>query len=191
MSSFFGPGHRSRSPEAAIRRTRVRRAVAMGGMLAAVGGLVSVRATVTPSSGGALGASGLAVPVNGAATSSPTGQTHVRHGNGSASSPSSPRATATQHAPARRQQLLGDPFDVSYGVVQVRVTLDGNQITDVTPVSLPQGGRSGDISGYAVPQLLREALAAQSARIDTVSGASYTSAGYAESLQSALDKRGS
>jgi len=60
----------------------------------------------------------------------------------------------------------------------------------VSALSLPQGGRSSDISRYAAPQLRREALSAQSAHIDTVSGASYTSAGYAMSLQSALDKRG-
>ena len=72
--------------------------------------------------------------------------------------------------------------------MQVRVTLVGSRITDVTALSLPQGGHSGDISSYAGPQLRREALSAQSAGIDTVSGASYTSAGYARSLQSALDK---
>jgi uncharacterized protein with FMN-binding domain len=83
---------------------------------------------------------------------------------------------------------VGGAFDVSYGVVQVRVTLRGTRITDVSTVSLPRGGRSSDISSYAAPQLRREALSAQSAHIDTVSGASYTSAGYAESLQSALDK---
>jgi len=79
---------------------------------------------------------------------------------------------------------------VGYGVVQVRVSIADSKITDVTALSLPQGGRSGDISSYAAPQLRREAIAAQSAEIDTVSGASYTSAGYARSLQSALDKAG-
>ncbi len=79
---------------------------------------------------------------------------------------------------------------MSYGLVQVKVTMTGKKITDVTPLSLPRGGRSGDISQYAAPQLRREALSAQSAHIDTVSGASYTSAGYASSLQSALDQAG-
>ena len=74
--------------------------------------------------------------------------------------------------------------------VQVRVTFTGNTIADVTAVSLPQGGRSSDISAMAAPQLRREALAAQSANINAVSGASYTSAGYARSLQSAIDKAG-
>jgi uncharacterized protein with FMN-binding domain len=86
--------------------------------------------------------------------------------------------------------VTGASYDVSYGLVQVRVTVSGSRILDVTAVSLPQGGRSSDISAMAGPQLRREALAAQSAHIDSVSGASYTSAGYANSLQSALDKAG-
>jgi uncharacterized protein with FMN-binding domain len=89
----------------------------------------------------------------------------------------------------RARVLVGNAYDVTYGVVQVKVAVRGRRITDVTAISLPRGGHSGDISRFAVPQLRREALAAQSARIDTVSGASYTSAGYARSLQSALDKR--
>jgi uncharacterized protein with FMN-binding domain len=166
-----GPG----SPQSAARLTRARRVVALGGMLAAVGGLVTVRATLTPSPHQALGSSGLAAPVHGAATSSP----------------SPARTSHAKARPAAHQQLLGNAYDVSYGIVQVRVTLNGKRITDITPVSLPQGGRSGDISGYAAPQLRREALSAQSAHIDAVSGASYTSAGYARSLQSALDKAAS
>ena len=70
------------------------------------------------------------------------------------------------------------------------MTFAGTRITDITPLSLPEGGRSGDISQYAAPQLRTEALNAQSAQIDSVSGASYTSAGYAMSLQSAIDQTG-
>lgn len=95
-------------------------------------------------------------------------------------------------SPSSRSNLVvvGKAYDVSYGIVQVKLTLRGSRITDITAVALPQGGRSGDISRFAGPQLRREALSAQGAHIDTVSGASYTSAGYAMSLQSALDKSG-
>ncbi|MDX6302616.1 MAG: hypothetical protein QOF53_3830 [Nocardioidaceae bacterium] len=86
--------------------------------------------------------------------------------------------------------MVGSAYDVGYGTVQVRVTLHGRRITGVTALRLPAGGRSSDISGYAAPRLRQEALSAQSAHIDTVSGASYTSAGYASSLQSALDRAG-
>lgn len=86
----------------------------------------------------------------------------------------------------------GDAIQTRYGPVQVRITLSGGRITAVTAIQLPQDNRRDiEISGFAVPQLTQEALSAQSARIDTVSGATYTSDGYVQSLQSALDKAGS
>lgn len=102
--------------------------------------------------------------------------------------------SATRSAPAPSSaagttgSYLGTPVDVGYGTVQVRLTLTGGRITDVQAVRLPSGGRSSEIAAYAAPRLRREVLAAQSARIDTVSGASYTSDGYARSVQSALDE---
>ncbi len=178
---------RRRHPlEAAQRRTRVRRAVALGGMLAAVGGLVTLRSSLSPPPSQALGASGLAAPVGHGSTT----PHHHRHSPAASSGPThsaAPHTRAAHPKPARRQ-VTGKAYDVGYGVVQVRVSLVGKHITDVTALSLPQGGRSSDISNYAAPQLRREAISAQSAQIDSVSGASYTSAGYAASLQSALDK---
>ncbi|MDX6227593.1 MAG: hypothetical protein QOI76_983 [Frankiales bacterium] len=100
-----------------------------------------------------------------------------------------PRPTTAPPAPVQRT-VTGAAYDVSYGVVEVRVTFKGRRILDVTAVSMPQGGRSGDISAMAGPQLRQEALTAQSANINAVSGASYTSAGYAKSLQSAIDRAG-
>ena len=96
-----------------------------------------------------------------------------------------PAATAPPVSAART--LTGQPVDVGYGTVQVRVTLAGTRIVGVSALSLPTGGRSDEISSYAEPLLQKEALKAQSASIDAVSGASYTSQGYAQSLQSALD----
>jgi uncharacterized protein with FMN-binding domain len=85
----------------------------------------------------------------------------------------------------------GDPFDNQYGTVQVRVTLRGHQITDVTPLQMPvDRQRSAEISQQAAPLLLQEVLQAQSAQINIVGGASYTSQSYAQSLQSALDRAG-
>jgi uncharacterized protein with FMN-binding domain len=74
-----------------------------------------------------------------------------------------------------------------YGPVQVQVTLTDGKITDATALKLPSGGQSGQISRFAGPRLGQEALAAQSAQVDTVSGATYTSDSYRASLQSALD----
>ncbi|MCN9240849.1 FMN-binding protein [Streptomyces sp. RY43-2] len=94
-------------------------------------------------------------------------------------------------APAGTRTVTGDAVPTRYGPVQVRITVTNGRLTDVTAVATPQDNpRDRSISGYAVPQLTREALAAQSASIDAVSGASYTSAGYRRSLQSALDKAG-
>ena len=77
------------------------------------------------------------------------------------------------------------------GDVQVRVTMNGSRIVDVQALQLPHDrSRSASISNAAGPILRREALQAQSANIDLVSGATYTSESYAESLQGALDKVG-
>lgn len=87
--------------------------------------------------------------------------------------------------------VTGDTIDTRWGPVQVRVTLSGGKITNVEPVRLPDGNpRDEEINGFAVPQLTQETLSAQSARIDSVSGATYTSDGYIQSLQSALDRAG-
>ncbi|MEV1063600.1 FMN-binding protein [Streptomyces sp. NPDC050263] len=86
------------------------------------------------------------------------------------------------------QTLTGDSVQTRYGPVQVRVTLKNGRLTDITALDYPQENpRDQQINAYAVPQLTREALTAQSAGIDTVSGATYTSDGYRRSLQSALD----
>jgi hypothetical protein len=75
-----------------------------------------------------------------------------------------------------------------YGPVQVQVHISNGKITDVVPLQLTSGdSRDDEINAYAVPQLHDEALSAQSANIDVVSGATYTSEGYRQSLQAALD----
>jgi uncharacterized protein with FMN-binding domain len=80
--------------------------------------------------------------------------------------------------------VVQEPF----GQVQVQITMSGGKLTDVTVLQMSTHGRSGFISQSAAPILHDEALAAQSANIDLVSGATYTSDAYAQSLQSALDQ---
>jgi uncharacterized protein with FMN-binding domain len=78
-----------------------------------------------------------------------------------------------------------------YGPVQVQITVTGSRITAATAVQYPDSaGRTAEISSTSIPKLNQETLAAQSANIDNVSGATYTSQGYISSLQSALDKAG-
>jgi uncharacterized protein with FMN-binding domain len=72
--------------------------------------------------------------------------------------------------------------------VQVEISMRGGKITKAHAIAQPSGdGQTNSINSYAIPQLNQEAMAAQSAQIDTVSGASFTSEGYRQSLQSALD----
>ncbi|MCU1471197.1 MAG: FMN-binding protein [Glaciihabitans sp.] len=73
----------------------------------------------------------------------------------------------------------------------MRITVASGKLTDVTAVHLTDnGGRSVEISNYAAPILRTEVLAAQSANVSSVGGATYTSQGYLTSLQSALDQAG-
>jgi uncharacterized protein with FMN-binding domain len=75
-----------------------------------------------------------------------------------------------------------------WGPVQVQVRISGGRIVDVTALQVPDGNRRDvEINQYAVPQLREQVLAAQSANIDGVSGATVTSDGYRQSLQAALD----
>jgi uncharacterized protein with FMN-binding domain len=83
----------------------------------------------------------------------------------------------------------GSLVTTRYGPIQVRITVTAGKITDVTAVVTPAGSpRTEQINADAIPQLRAHALSAQSADIDTVSGATYTSAGYRKSLQAAITK---
>jgi len=100
--------------------------------------------------------------------------------------PSAPKASQPQ--PSGPQTVDGDAVDTRYGVVQVRLVLDGSRVTDVIALAAPDDvERSRQITADAVPRLRQEVLSAQSAQIDAVAGATYTSQGYRQSAQSALD----
>ncbi|MFE2963294.1 FMN-binding protein [Streptomyces sp. NPDC059340] len=100
----------------------------------------------------------------------------------------SPQGGSAQQSSTGAQTVTGDVAQTQYGPVQVRITVNGGKITKSEVVQIPSGGRSTEVSNASVPKLNQEAVAAGSANIDAVSGASYTSAGYKKSLQSALDK---
>jgi uncharacterized protein with FMN-binding domain len=163
------------SPERAARRTRRRQAGFLGLVLGCAA-LVEGKALTAPPTH----------KINlGAATLHPSSGPTNRAGSGTAGRRTS--AAGASSASTAVRSVDGNPIDIGYGIVQVRVTLQQGRIADVTILQEPSGGRSGSIASYAVPELRREVLAAQSASIDTVSGASYTSDGYARSVQSALD----
>lgn len=101
-------------------------------------------------------------------------------GSGSSGSASSKSATVT-----------GSVASTQWGPVQVQLTLGGDTITKVTVLQYPNGNpRDSEINSYALPILISETTKAQSAQIDMVSGATVTSTGYLQSLQSALDQAG-
>ena len=112
-------------------------------------------------------------------------------GSGSSTNSGSSSAADPTTAPATASGTVDGPtVGTRYGPVQVEVTIKNGQITDVTALQLPSGGRSGQISRAVEPMLSSEVLSAQSANIDGVSGATYTSDAYARSLQAALDDAG-
>ena len=127
---------------------------------------------------------------SGSGATGTTGSSTGATGSGLvASAPATTDSTAAAAADAGKT-VTGPLEETRYGPVQVEVTIASGKIVAVTAVALPSGGRSGSISMYAAPILADEAVTAQSASIDTVSGATYTSRAYATSLQAALDQAG-
>ena len=128
--------------------------------------------------------------VGDATTSDQTTSGSAGTTNGSTSNGSTSNGSTTNGSTSASTQVTGDAVDTRFGTVQVQVTVEGGTIVDVTALQLPTGGRDSQVSAYAEPILRSEALQAGSASIDTVSGATYTSMGYIQSLQSALDSAG-
>ena len=87
--------------------------------------------------------------------------------------------------------VTGAAADTIYGPVQVQITVKNGKLTAADATVYPtETPRDVQINAYAIPQLKQETVAAGGAKIDAVSGATYTSNGYIASLQSALDKAG-
>ena len=119
-------------------------------------------------------------------------------GDGAAATPGSTGSAAKSGTTASgtgasgsAKTVTGAAWPTIYGPVQVRITVTDGKLTAVTATEYPQETpRDYQINSFAIPALNSEALAAGSAKIDTVSGATYTSGGYVGSLQNALDKAG-
>lgn len=111
-------------------------------------------------------------------------------GSGSAA-PRSHSSRRAKHLRAKTGTFTGNPIHTRYGTMQVAAVVTDGRLTSVTVLRHTDvGGRSAQIDASALPVLKSEAISAHSAHIDVVSGATYTSEGYARSLQSALDKAG-
>jgi uncharacterized protein with FMN-binding domain len=145
------------------------------GAMGTLSGLVLLFSYHTSLGGGTAVAVGTTTASGSGDTSSPA-PTPTQSSSGSSSSSTSGTYT-------------GASADTRWGPVQVQITVQNGKITAAQAVVYPQENpRDQEINAYAVPQLNSEAVQAQSAGIDAVSGATVTSDGYIESLQSAIDQ---
>jgi uncharacterized protein with FMN-binding domain len=128
--------------------------------------------------------------LSAAATSGTTGGSSSSSSSASSSSVPGEFPTGSQAAglPTGETALTGQVADTVYGPVQVQLISRNHKIIKVAVLQQPTNTiHDIQIGEFAFPELISETLKAQSAKIDTVSGASYTSQGYIQSLQSALD----
>ena len=173
----------------------MRRAIVAG--TATVSGIVLLLGLKPHSSGSALGTSSFSIGSGASAPTTTTAPATGSGGSGGTSGQSSPPSPApassarTTPATSGTKVVTGDAADTRYGPVQLQVTFSGKKISSINVLEYPtESFRDQQINSYALPILNQEAMSAQSAHIDVVSGATYTSDGYAQSLQSAIDKAG-
>ena len=116
--------------------------------------------------------------VGSSSTSGSTSSTTKSNGNSAGSNSNS-------------QTVTGDVAQTRLGPVQVELTVQAGSVTEVRVLQYPTGNSTDEqINSYALPLLIQQTLDRQSADIDMVSGATVTSVGYQQSLQSALDQAG-
>jgi uncharacterized protein with FMN-binding domain len=137
--------------------------------------LFSYRTSTAGPAGPTAGAAppGIVLPAPGTAAPDP-----------GSSAPGAPSQGATN---TQDLTVNGTEEDNGFGPVQVQVKISSGRIVDVTALELPGDRHSNRINSFAVPELRQEVIDAQSAQVDTVSGATATTEAYARSLQAALD----
>ncbi|GAA2445547.1 FMN-binding protein [Agromyces soli] len=128
----------------------------------------------------AAGPTGVAGSTGSTGTTGPTGAAGSTGSTGTTGSAASALADGT---------YTGQTASTRYGPVQLRVTVSGGRISGVDAIQYPDGnGRDREINQRAIPQLVADTIQTQSGSVHFVSGATYTSTGYEQSLQSALDQ---
>jgi uncharacterized protein with FMN-binding domain len=151
-----------------------------------LGLLLSFRSRSATGATTALGGSALSAGPTAAGAAAPAASPSA-----TSSAPAPATKTASTRAGVKNGTFTGTAETIPFGPVQVQAVISGGRLTNVVVLQVPdRGGYEDQIVQTAVPELTSEALSAQSANIDVVSGATYTSQGYAESLQSALDQAG-
>jgi hypothetical protein len=162
--------------------------LAVAGTIAGLVALLSFKshvpsAPVAATTGGSGGTSSSSSSSSASATSSGGGQTEVVPG-------AFPQGSIARNLPAGETAVNGKVASTAYGPVQIQLIKRASKIVKVAVLVQPTNTlHDVQIGEFAFPKLISETLAAQTGKIDAVSGATYTSAGYIQSLQSALDKR--
>lgn len=152
-------------------------------------GTTATSAAATPATSSSTGTS----DSSSSSTSSGSSSGATSGSSGSTSSGSTSSGSSSSTGSGTDGTYTGDAVDVGhgYGTIQVQVTVSGGKVTDITALAVPQNDpRSAQISSYAVPQLVSQAIEAQSSSISGLSGATFTSNGFAQSLASALTQAG-
>jgi uncharacterized protein with FMN-binding domain len=163
-------------------------------VLVAAGTAVGVTAVVsyhatTPSTGASLAASSPAPAGSASASGGSSRTTSTTSSTTSSATTTSAASSSSASGSSGARSAVGEAVSFQYGELQVKVSERAGRITNVSiarfDISDPH---SESIDEYAVPRLRQEVISAQSAHIDGVSGASYTSQAYEQSVQSALDR---
>ena len=156
--------------------------LAVTGTIAGLVALLSFKSHV-PSAPVAATTGGTGGTSSSSSSSSGGGQTEVVPG-------AFPQGSIARNLPAGETAVDGKVASTSYGPVQIQLIKRAGKIVKVAVLVQPTNTlHDVQIGEFAFPKLISETLAAQNGKIDAVSGATYTSAGYIRSLQSALDKR--
>jgi FMN-binding domain len=162
--------------------------LAVTGTIAGLVALLSFKshvpsAPVAATTGGSGGAASSSSSPSSGSSSSGGGQTEVVPG-------AFPQGSIARNLPAGESAVDGKVANTAYGPVQIQLIKRASKIVKVAVLVQPTNTlHDVQIGEFAFPKLISETLAAQNGKIDAVSGATYTSAGYIQSLQSALDKR--
>jgi uncharacterized protein with FMN-binding domain len=127
----------------------------------------------------------------GSGSSTTTGQSAQQSTSSASTNKSSATSGASSSSASATKTVTGTAVDTRYGPVQVRITVRNGKVLSASAIQYPsQDPRDAQINSYAIPVLEKESVGVSSPNIDMVSGATYTSEGYAQSLQSALDQAG-
>ena len=167
----------------------VKPAAIVGATVAAVAGVLALNPT-SHSVTAEAGSTGSTDTGGSSAGTTPSGSSSPSASSSRSSSGSSSSGSSSSSSSSGSKTATGSSVSTPYGSMQVKATVSGGKITDIQWVQLPSDGHSQRINSYAAPLLVEQAMAAQSATVDGVSGATYTTEGFRTSLESAIKKAG-